>query len=288
MHTRQGNPNQTSNQRFVQPDSHWQDLITTLIPAPHRVLVLQTLILALTFCSVLTISALASPEPPMNQRVLSLEIQNLSFDEALNAVSGKLTVNIHFVGDKPPGTRNISLKDVTLGRAMGRIMRAYGVDNHAVAYQADTNTLVVANLKSASIRDLRTRAALGPESHADQPLTPEQLARLRESSLQLMAELEEAAKPLTQEQLDRLREQSLAYEESLEQASQPLTEEQLDRLREQSRQYEQELEQASQPLTPEQLERLQEQSRRFEEDEKQASSPLTEEQLRMLRENQAF
>jgi hypothetical protein len=222
-------------------------------------------------------------EKTVAERLVTINLEDQNFNQALKAVAEEagITINIH--GQIPAGKRDISITNMSLNEAMGHILRIYGVRNHAAAYNPEIGTLMLAILETST-----TVAALSPQSQPridislDEPLTREQLERLKEQSEIIVAEMEESALPLAPFQIEQLREQSSAMEKEMEGASQPLTPEQLEKLREQSWQMEMEMEEASKPLTPEQLERLREQSHRIQEAEESASKPLTRDQMQRL------
>ena len=226
-------------------------------------------------------------EVPVRERLVSVNLQDQDFTQALEAIAGQagITVNLH--GQMPAGKRDLSMDQVSLGQAIAQVLRMYGVRNHAAAYNPETGTIMLAILETSTYV-----AALSPQTESkidiwkSEPLTEDQLARLREQSAIIVAEMEEASQPLTYDQMERLRKQSHEIETEMED-DQPLTAEQQERLREQSWQMELEMEQASQPLTQEQLERLREQSRQVEMEMEDASQPLTPEQLERLREQSA-
>ena len=221
-------------------------------------------------------------EIPVRERLISVDKQNQDFTQALESIANQagITINVH--GQIPEGKRDLSMSQVPMGQAMAQVLRMYGVRNHAAAYNPETGTVMLAILETST-----HVAALSPEAEPtidfwDKPLTEDQLARLREQSEIIVAEMEESALPLAPFQIEQLREQSSAMEKEMEESSQPLTPEQLERLREQSFVIELEMEEASRPLTPEQLERLRKQSRRIQEAEESASKPLTREQMQQL------
>ncbi len=224
-------------------------------------------------------------EIPIRERLISIDVQDQDFLQTLEVLAGQLGITIEIHGSKPGGTRSIDLDYMPVDKAMVRIMRAYGVRNHVASFNPEEMNLTLIIIGSAPF--LASESVKTPKSRdfwKDEPLTKEQLARLREQSAIIVAQMEEAAEPLTPEQLERLREQSAKIEAEIEESSQPLTEEQLERLREQSFWIELDMQEASQPLTSDQLERLREQSRRIQEEEERAAQPLTEEQLRRIRE----
>jgi small lipoprotein (TIGR04454 family) len=228
-------------------------------------------------------------EKPVVESLVTINLEDQDFTQALKAIADQagITINIH--GQIPAGKRDLSLKQVPLNQALAQVLRIYGVLNHAAAYNPDTGTVMLAILETSTMM-----AALSPQAQPridislDEPLTPEQLERLKEQSEIIVAEMEESALPLAPFQIEQLREQSSAMEKEMEEASQPLTPEQLERLREQSMQIELEIEEASKPLTPEQMKRLREQSRQQETEVEEASRPLTPEQLERLREQSAL
>jgi hypothetical protein len=222
-------------------------------------------------------------EKPVAERLVSVNLEDQDFTQALKAMADQAGITISIHGQIPAGKRDISITNMSLNEAMGHILRIYGVRNHAAAYNPEKKTVMLAILETSTLV-----AALSPQAQPrvdislDEPLTREQLERLKEQSEIIVAEMEESALPLAPFQIEQLREQSSAMEKEMGEASQPLTPEQLERLREQSWQIENEIEEASLPLTPEQLERLREQSHEVEMEDD--SQPLTPEQLERLRE----
>ncbi|PTN33795.1 hypothetical protein C6366_13995 [Desulfonatronum sp. SC1] len=230
-----------------------------------------------------SVPALASAIP-VSERLVSIEVQDQSFNQVLDAIARQVDVNINFIGQEPPGKRDVSLKEVPIGRTMNRVMRLFGVENHAVSYHAETNTLMVANLKSSPMVAalfLDNVRSGHDEGHGTEPLNEAQLEQLREHNLLILAEMEESVRPLTPHQISQLREQS---EASGDEVDQPLTEDQVRRLREQSELVEAQDELASQPLTTEQIERLRQLSEMIQEEDELASRPLTNDQIQQLRE----
>jgi hypothetical protein len=223
-------------------------------------------------------------EKPVAERLVTINLEDQDFTQALAAIADQagITINIH--GQTPAGKRDISINNLPLNEAMGHILRIYGVRNHAAAFNPEKKTVMLAILETPTML-----AALSPQTQPridislDEPLTSEQLERLKEQSELIVAEMEESALPLAPFQIEQLREQSSAMEAEMEE-NQPLTPEQLERLREQSRNIQEEDESSSHPLTEEQLQRLREQSRKIQEEDESSSHPLTEEQLRRLRE----
>lgn len=224
---------------------------------------------------------------PLKERLISIDLQDHDFTQVMEVIAGQAGVGVDVRGAKPALRRDISFHQVPLGQAMAQLMRAYGVMNHAAAYDPEAKSIMLVLLKTipVDLADDSWRKDV-QEDHDSffKPLTQEQLERLREQNILYLAQMEEAMKPLTQEQMELLREESEKIEAEMEEAMQPLTPEQMERLQEQSFWIELEMEEASQPLTDEQIERLREQSRRIQEEQDRAAQPLTDEQLRRLRE----
>lgn len=84
----------------------------------------------------------------LSERLVNITLQEATLDQTLDALAQEMNVNVRFVGQKPTFTRDVTLKEVTLAKALNQIMRSYGLHNQAVAYQAETNTLLMFSLKS--------------------------------------------------------------------------------------------------------------------------------------------
>jgi hypothetical protein len=226
------------------------------------------------------INYIQAEEITVKDRLISIDMQNQDFTQAMEAIAGQAGVIINLHGEIPAGKRDLLMDQVPMGQAMARVLKMYGVRNHAAAYNPETGTVMLAILETSTMM-----AALSPETEPridlwkDEPLTEEQMDRLREQSEILVAEMEEASLPLTYDQMERLQEQSYDVEMGMDE-DQPLTTEQMEKLREHSWQMEMELAEASQPLTAEQLKRLRVQN----EAEMKDDQPLTPEQLQRLKE----
>ena len=223
-------------------------------------------------------------EIPVRERLISVDKQDQDFVQALESIADQAGINLNIHGQIPEGKRDLSMDQMPLGKAMAQVLRMYGVRNHAAAYNPETGTVMLAILETST-----HVAALSPEAEPtidfwDKPLTEDQLARLREQSEIIVAEMEEISKPLTPEQLERLFDKSADIEWEMNEISQPLTPEQLERLRGQSAEIEREMHNNALPLTTEQMQKLRDQSSVIESEMIETTKPVNPEQLMQLKE----
>ena len=192
----------------------------------------------------------------MSQRLVSVELKDQDFTQALETVAGQVGARISFHGKKPEARRDIVLSQVPMGEAISRIMRLYGVQNHAAAYNPESGTIMLAVLGSHE-----TAAwTLEEDTHSQtilrgDPLTVEQFNLLVQDDHEIiepltLAQLNDLSKsdnegnPLTPEQL-----QSFETSDDIELFN-PLTSEQMWKLDAED--------QNSEPLSPSQMQQLDE------------------------------
>ena len=89
-------------------------------------------------------------EVPVRERLVSVNLQDQDFTQALEAIAGQagITVNLH--GQMPAGKRDLSMDEVPLGQAMAQVFRMYGIRNHAAAYNPGTETVMLAILETST------------------------------------------------------------------------------------------------------------------------------------------
>jgi hypothetical protein len=221
-----------------------------------------------------------------NDHLLSIEMKNMNFQQVIDAVAAKMNMTIVLHGEQPIVKRDISFSTMPLEQALGRIMRLYGVENHAEIFNTDNNNLVRVDVHlystTGDVPNLQTQNAMDV-SDSEKPLTFDQMSNLIAQSELIEEELKESALPLTPEQTERLRLQSEELEAEINTGSAPLTSEQLANLKERSQMIELE-EQHDQTLSSDQLQRLRQNSSKIEMEMERAQQPLSEEQVLRLQE----
>ncbi len=241
------------------------------------------------FLSAVTHAHIQPQAVPLRDRLVSLNLEDADFMQALDAIANDIDATVRFIGEKPSGNRNINLKEVVFGQAVSRIMRMYGVYNHAAAYDMETNTLTVAILRSSSSNEIVVHPMRGGRGilwDHDAPLTDAQLRLLRERSAIYFAQLEESdsQQPLTYEQIELLNQLNADPEDKIG-SDTVLSEQQLHELKTASDDYERRDLIWSQPLNEDQIDVLRERALHHDADMQQYQQPLTPDQIQRLREN---
>lgn len=234
----------------------------------------------------LTLGTSWAADTPIQERLINIDQKAQTFTQVLDAVAEQADISFKTHGDLPQAKRDLTLNQVPLNQAMGHILRLYGVRNHAAAYNAEAETVLLAILETAThVADLSSQGKPGSDYWGGfEPLTQNKLSRLKKQSAIIVAQMEEISKPLTPEQLERLHDESANIEWERNELEQPLTPEQLDRLREQSAEIERVMHNNVRSLTTEQMQRLRDQSSIIKSEMEETKKPLTPEQLERLKE----
>ena len=190
-------------------------------------------------------------ETPIKERIISIDLQNQNFTQAIEAIADQAGISIKLRGEKPQGNRDLSFKKLSVENAIAQVLRQYGVQNHVAAIDTKKQQLMLAVLETSKYIEpsiTEQESADNKQKLNIQPLTAKQIAQLvpedpanklplsKEQISQLQPEPEH--EPLTQEQIDQLIP---------EEEHEPLTQEQIDQLIP---------EEEHEPLTQEQIDKL--------------------------------
>lgn len=218
--------------------------------------------------------------------LLDLEMKNQDFQKVIDAVAAKLNMTIVLHGEKPITKRNIAFSKMPLDQAIERIMRLYGVENHAEIFNINNNNLVRVDIHlysiTADVLNLQTQKLMDV-SNGEKPLTSDQITNLIAQEKQIEEELNENSRPLTPEQKERLQLQGAALDAEINSGTLPLTPEQIEKLRERSLIIQLE-EQNDHPLSFNQLQEMRQNSARIEAENDSAQRPLRKDQVLLLQE----
>ena len=89
-------------------------------------------------------------EMPVRERLISVDKKDQDFTQALEAIANQAGIAINIHGQIPEGKRDLSMDQMPLGEAISKIMRLYGVQNHAAAYDPESKTIMLAVLGSGT------------------------------------------------------------------------------------------------------------------------------------------
>ncbi len=177
---------------------------------------------------------------PVREKIININSDNKCFKQIMEIISGQAEVLINVKGHIPSGKRDFYLNDISLEQAIDQVMRFYGVQNHAVAYNSGDNSLVLALFGISNPASLSSQTAhlssdkepnyddqSQPKKHLEQPgeeketmltklekdtsLTPDQLQRLQKQNSQFLTELNRNDS-LAPNQLQQLKKQSMQFE----------------------------------------------------------------------------
>ena len=192
-------------------------------------------------------------EIPLRQKLISIDLNDQDFTQAMEAIAGQAGVKIDIHGNNPVGSRSLKFEAVPIDQVITEVANTYGILNHAVAFNSETKKLTIVILKSASAElDL----PFPGDQHIEfweKPLTSEQMRQLDD--------YDDIGSPfpLTADQM-----RQLDFDDGLSRKS--LTQEQMEQL---------EFEHQDQSLTVEQMSQL-------EPDDGLSNKTLTPEQMRQL------
>lgn len=221
-------------------------------------------------------------EKTVSERLVSLELKDQDFTQALEAIADQVGITINIHGQIPEGKRDMSMDLMPLGKAMAQVMKMYGVRNHAAAYNPEAGTVMLAILETST-----QIAALSPQTQPkvdmvnDHNLTQKQFSQLRDYSNLMIAGLDQDHEFLSYEQMEMLKEYSDQMEGDT--TDDPLTPEQIQQLWEYSSQHDFQETDVDTPLTADQIEYLRNYSSQKNQETEMDTTPLSPDQIEVMR-----
>ena len=255
---------------------------------PLRIFLFIISILCLLFPETL-FSAVPSDQSPTHSLQMPQKTilqSHVTLEESINNLSKIFNVKIEIAGpfSVPSIKFDLNMNHATLEEAVKEAIRKAGVQNHALVWDKTGKTLRLLTFESGKktiVKDVYYQNTSDRDlfKYDVEPLTQEQIYLLAQQDNGLANAIE----PLTPDQIERLKDESSRMEVEAKKGASPLEAEQIERLKAQSSDMKAEMEEKMKPLTAEQMNQLKKQSPENENQEVESvPEPLTKEQILLL------
>ena len=158
---------------------------------------------------------------------INLKLQQQSLSQSLGAIAEQIDIAISLTGTPPQSMESINLENVSLDEAIDRLMKLYGITNHAAIYDLEEKKILLTIIQSAGTGRKQAREIIRQVQNDDSDtiLTGTQIAQLKATND------DSNNTPLSSEQKMYLEQKAFEYEYKVSEKTQILNSEKVQILR---------------------------------------------------------